>query len=402
MNQFQKRVLGNRWQAALTLLVAGALIGPAIVLSQGVQNAGPTYTVLHSFTGADGAEPYAPVIRDSAGNLYGTTWIGGANDLGAVYKLTATGEEKVLFSFRGTDNGDNPWAGVVRDSAGNLYGTANHGSPVGTGSVYKLNSSGKLTMLHVFGPWNGTDGAWPQAGLLRDSAGNLIGTTWQGGGFPWCGAVYKVESSGTETVLHGFAGGAADGCYPYASPISSSGNLYGTTWHGGYGGDCCGGYGVVYKIDASNQETVLYKFTGGDDGSNPAAGVILDPAGNILSTTYYGGNSGCGVVFRLSTSGEETVLHSFTGGTDGCNPLAGVISLSGNLYGTTYYGGAYGYGVVYKVDASGKETVLHSFTGGADGGNPIAALINDSAGNLYGTAENGGANGAGVVFKLTP
>ena len=348
-------------------------------------------TVLYSFTGGvDGSNPYAGVIRDSAGSLYGTTTVGGTGNAGVAYKLDTAGQETVLHSFTGGADGGNPYAGVIRDSAGNLYGTTTR---TAFGVVYKLDTAGQYTVLYSF--TGRADGFWPYAGVIRDSAGNLYGTT-QAGGPSGSGVVYKLDAAGHETVLYGFPG-AADGAGPYGGVIrDSAGNLYGTTQYGGPTGS-----GVVYKLDATGHETVLHTFTGGADGNSPTAGVIRDLTGNLYGTATGGGTPGGGVVYRLDTAGQETVLYNFTGGADGNNPYAGVIRDSaGNLYGTTANGGTWGAGVVYKLDTAGNETVLYSFTGGADGRNPYAGVIRDLAGNLYGTTVNGGTWGWGVVYKL--
>jgi uncharacterized repeat protein (TIGR03803 family) len=213
--------------------------------------------------------------------------------------------------------------------------------------------------------------------------------------------VYKLNVAGQETVLHSFTFGA-DGGYASGGVIrDSAGNLYGTASSGG-----TAGWGVVYKLNAAGQETVLYSFTGGADGGYPKSGVIFDPAGNLYGTTYFGGTSNAGVVYKLAPSGQETVLCNFTGytGANGGYPYTGVIRDSaGNLYGATPYGGSAGNGVVYELDPAGNETVLYTFTGGADGGEPFeGSLVRDSAGNLYGTTQFGGKNSGGVVFELTP
>jgi uncharacterized repeat protein (TIGR03803 family) len=373
----------------------------------GVSNVGVVYkvdktgkeTVLDGFTGgADGNSPdYSGVIRDSAGDLYGTTNVGGVPGEGVVYEVDKTGQEKLLYAFPGLADGDFPEAGVIRDSAGNLYGTASYGGASSWGVVYRVNKTGKETVLYSF--TGGADGGYPEAGVIRDSAGNLYGTTFFGGAYGY-GVVYKVDKTGKETVLHSFTGGA-DGGYPeYAGVIrDSAGNLYGTAFIGGASGN-----GVVYTVDTADQETVLYNFTGGADGGYPFTGVIRDSVGNLYGTAELGGASGAGVVYKLDTAGQETVLYSFTGSADGGYPeYAGVIRDSaGNLYGTTNSGGASGVGVVYKVDTKGQQTVLYSFTGSADGSQPEAGLVRDSAGNLYGTTRYGGASGAGVVYKVDP
>jgi uncharacterized repeat protein (TIGR03803 family) len=347
-------------------------------------------TVLHSFGGSDGSYPDAGVTLDSEGNLYGTTSRGGAKGYGTVYKVDSTGNESVLYSFTGGTDGGSPDAGVIRDSAGNLYGTASGGGASNQGVVYKVDVTGHETVLFSF-----PHGAGPASGVIRGPAGNLYGTTGSGGASNY-GVAYRLSASGHLTVLHSFTGGA-DGRYPAAGVIlDSSGNLYGTTNGGGGTSDA----GVVYKVDSTGNETVIASFPYAVGGSNPYGRVIRDPAGNFYGTTFYGGASNAGVVYKLDLSGRETVLHTFTGGADGAGPYAGVIRDSaGNLYGTTYGGGANNYGTVYKVDSAGNETVLHSFTG-ADGRIPIGGVILDSNGNLYGTTSRGGASDDGTVYKI--
>jgi len=365
----------------------------ALVLAPG--QAPASEIVLHRFSGLDGSSPYAGVVGDSSGNLYGTTYYGGTAGAGVVFKLDASHNETVLYSFTGGADGANPFAGVIRDSSGNLYGTAAAGGSAGVGVVYKLDTTGKQTVLYTF--LGGVDGAYPQAGVIRDSAGNLYGTTISGGA-AGAGVVYKVDTGGNETVLYSFKG-YPDGQMPEAGVIrDSAGNLYGATFWGG-----TAAAGMVYKLDAKGNETVLYNFTGGADGCYPYGGVIRDSAGNLYGTTYQGGTAGGGVVFKLDASGHESVLHTFGSGTDGYSPWAGVVRDSaGNLYGTAFGGGTGSQGIVYKLDTSDQETVLYSFTGRADGGNPYGRVLLDSAGNLYGTANLGGKNDNGVIFKIKP
>ncbi len=227
--------------------------------------------------------------------------------------------------------------------------------------VYRLDAAGQYTVLHTF--VGRADGVNPFAGVVRDSAGNLYGTTLYGGPAN-AGVVYKVDPAGRETVLHSFTGGA-DGGLPYAGlTLGPAGSLYGAASSGGITNSACPvGCGVVFTLDAAGQFTVLHSFTGAD-GNDPHAGVILDPAGNIYGTTYEGGASGGGVVYEMDPAGQVTVLYNFTGGADGGEPSAGVIHDSnGNLFGTTFGGGTAYYGTVYKLDTSGQETVLHSFPG---------------------------------------
>ncbi len=378
---------------ARLLLPALLLVADAIpVLGQTTY----TETVLHSFAPVlmpMGSDPWAGVIRDEQGNLYGTTTIGGAWGAGAVYKVDTSGRATVLYSFTGAADGGNPYAGLIRDAAGNLFGTTLYGGNLsscpnydpGCGVIFKIEPSGHETVLYAF--TGGSDGAGPYAGLVRDSAGNLYGTTY-GGGASGKGVVFKLDTAGNLTVLHYFTGGV-DGGYPYGGVVLDSGYLYGTTVFGGAAND-----GVVYKLDNAGHETVLYTFTRGADGGWPYAGVTLDPAGNIYGTTELGGAADAGVVFKLDNTGHETVLHSFTGGAGGSEPVAGVIlDPAGNIYGTTWYGGSasgYGYGVIFKLDPTGQESVLYTFQRGADGAAPRAGVIRDSAGNLYGTTTTGG------------
>jgi uncharacterized repeat protein (TIGR03803 family) len=243
------------------------------------------------------------------------------------------------------------------------------------------------TIIHNFATF--PRGANPYAPLTGDASGNLYGTTYRGGAAN-VGVVFKLSKSG-QTVLHSFAGGT-DGASPYAGvKLDSAGKVYGTTYVGG-----TANFGVVYKVTPTGEETVLHTFTGGSDGGYPFAGVILDAADNLYGTASTGGQFNAGVVYKLDgSSGQETVLYNFTGGADGANPYGGVIADSdGNLYGTTYVGGSLEEGVVYELSPSGVETVLHAFSGMA-GGLPTAGVVRDSAGNLYGPAGD-------KVYKLTP
>lgn len=374
-----------------------ALRGCGVIFRLSPNSKGWRETVLYTFNdGPDGAAPVAGLIADDAGNLYGTAAVGGdlgcipPDGCGVVFELshTASGwKQTVLYTFDGSPHGSGPSASLIFDSAGNLYGTTASGGNNklcflnGCGVVFELSPSStgwKQKILHTFS--GGRDGAYPQAGLVLDAAGNLYGTTTNGGNnlftcggiFPGCGVVFEL------------------------SPKSTGG------W----------------------KETVLHTFSGGKDGALPVAGLIFDPSGNLYSTTSAGGGAAncqeCGVVFRLShtSSGwKENVLHTFTCCSGGGMPHAGLIrDTAGNLYGTASEFGDMtacnsGCGVVFKLSRlSGggwKETVLHAFDK-SDGGAPYASLIFDSAGNLYGTTAGGGnlsdcfSAGCGVVFQIVP
>jgi uncharacterized repeat protein (TIGR03803 family) len=369
-----------------------------------------TYTVLHTFSnnGTDGAVPSAGLVQDAKGNLYGTTADGGQYLYGTVFKLTPAGKETILHPFGNGADGKLPMAALTLEPAGNLYGTTSEGGASGAyGTVFGLNKAGDEILLYSFGgPPN--DGGFPQAGLVRDGAGNLYGTTSQGG-HVGVGTVFKLSKTAGETVVYNFcsAQNCTDGGYVLAGLLrDAKGNLYGTT-------NLYGKYmaGVVFKVDTTGAETVLYNFClvqNCPDGSKPAAGLIQDAAGNFYGTTTAGGKYGAGTVFKLSKSLKETVLYSFQGLNDGGTPVAGVIQdAAGNFYGTTKSGGKHQNGTVFKLAKGGKESVLHSFTGGKDGGQPLGSLIRDAQGNLYGTASAGGdpscpAPGCGVVFKIIP
>jgi len=396
-----------------------------------------TFTILHAFSGkGDGKSPYHSLLRDNTGTMYGTTDGGGSFDYGTVFEMKPDGKDTVLHSFWGAD-GVWPLSSLVRDQAGNFYGTtSNGGTPEGgacfhgCGTVFKLNTTGKLTVLYVFS--GGTDGGKPEAGLILDNSGNLYGTTTIGGDLncrtdnperrmagkhsytmyeygSGCGVVFKIDPKGHETVLHAFAGNP-DGWYPTGELIrDKKGNFYGVTWFGG-----TDDVGTIYKMHTSGKVTILYSFQGIPGGEYPNGPPVRDAQGNFYGTTTNGGAQNYGTVFKVDSAGKETTLHSFTGGNDGYAPYVGATRDSaGNLYGVTIWGGGstgcydLGCGTIFKVDASGIETVLHGFTGGADGSEPEGALIMDKSGNLYGTAPGGGdlscgGGGCGVVFKLAP
>ncbi len=290
--------------------------------------------------------------------------------------------------------------------------------------MFKVNTSGKETVLYTFcSASNCMDGGGPEADLVLDTQGNLYGTTRFGGGSactPYgCGTVFKLDTTGKETVLYSFTGTGGDGRTPSAGVVQDTqGNLYGATSEGGDLA-CTEGYngcGTVFKVDTTGKETVLYSFTGKPDGAGPYAGLVRDAEGNLCGTTNSGGANSEGTVFKVDTTGKETVLYSFCPVSkcpDGAQPTAGLVQdAQGNLYGTTDLGGATYYGAVFKVDTTGHETVLYSFCPAGypnctDGAQPMAGLVQDAQGNLYGSTFWGGdlicnaPDGCGTVFKLT-
>lgn len=365
-----------------------------------------TFTVLYTFTNtAQGEQPDAGLIQDATGNFYGTTQYGGtAGGFGTIFRLDANGKETVLYSFAGTPDGEDPYAGLVADGAGNLYGSTLYGGTQGGfGTLFKLDKRGKLTLLHSFA--SNPDGADPYGTLVGDQQGNGYSTTRFGGNAGGYGTVFKLDRTGKLILVHSFAG-TPDGEDPEAGLIAdTAGNLYGTTVYGG----TAGGYGTVFKVGGTGKLTLLHSFAGTPDGENPYAGLAVDLEGNAYGTTKYGGTAGgYGTVFEIDRTGKFSLLHSFAGMPDGVNPLSPVtVDPQGNVYGTTYYGGTYGYGSVFKIDTTGNLTILHSFDYSPDGAYPTGGLLIDSAGNLYGTASQGGDNncgffGCGTIFKVTP
>lgn len=390
-----------------------------------------TVKVLHDFRNAGfaigGYTPSGGLIFDTAGNLYGTTQNAGAYNGGTVYKLSPNGSGgwtlTVLHNFDVfTKDGYFPYANVIFDTAGNLYGTTTLGGAYGQGTVFELSPSGSggwtEKLLHSFG--NGTDGATPNAGLILDAAGNLYGTATFGGTYGGGIAFELKHTSGgswAEKVLHSFGNGT-DGLYPESSLLmDASGNLYGTTQDGGI---YFGGRGTVFELKPQAgghwAEAVLHSFgnnVGGQDGQYPQTGLVFDVAGNLYGTTYEGGALLNGTVFELTPAGggtwTETVLYQFNDPnlSDGAFVSSGVIQDSaGNLYGETAQGtGNTFYGSVFRLTLTGgvgAETQLITFAKQSFGSLPEGGLILDSAGNLYGTTELGGPGGGGMVFEVTP
>jgi uncharacterized repeat protein (TIGR03803 family) len=358
------------------------------------------------------------LIFDSAGNLYGMTSVGGGHNGGTVFKLSPGSDgvwtETVLHRFNPLNHkdGGNPFlsAGLVFDSAGNLYGTTTSGGEFEQGTVFELTpgSNGTWTekILHSFGPHDSGDGEQPLSSLVFDGAGNLYGTT-STGGAGYSGTVFELspgKEGWSEKVLHSFSPSPGDGRNPVGGVVfDKAGNLYGTTFLGGRGS------GIVFELSPGSNgtwtETVLHRFKGGSDGGRPYAGLVLDKAGNLYGTAQ-AGIHGKGEVFALTPASgggwTMTTIYSFIGPPgDGNLPLdALVVDATGSLYGTTYFGGANKLGTVFKlapVSGGGwTESVLFSFPGGSNGRNPFCGVTLDPAGNLYGTAVRG------IVFEIMP
>ena len=389
-------------------------------------------TILYNFCSAssctDGYVPYGPLVADSSGNhLFGTTYQGGANNLGTVFELTNSGgtwSQTVLYSFTGANNNDGayPFGGMVMDAAGNLYGTTYQGGPNSQGTVFQLSKSGSTwteTVLHSFQDINGSDGYYPYGTLVADPSGNLYGTTLYGGKFNG-GTVFTLKlKSGkfSYKLIHSFLVSTSTAYNPYGGLVVNpkNGYLYGTTYYGGLIWNA----GAVYQLRPVSNVwifSVIYNFLGDSLGQYSEASLAADSAGNLYGTNYQGGDFNLGDVFKLTPgSGNKwtnKIIYSFKGYTkkDGQYPyFAGVtMDANGNLFGTTFQGGSsaannLNYGTVYKLAAKTyKESVLYSFLStSGDGYNPYhqAIVVN---GKLYGTTNSGGSHGGGTVYQVTP
>jgi uncharacterized repeat protein (TIGR03803 family) len=416
----------------------------------------PVLKIIVNFTGidGDGADPIAGLIADGNGNLFGTTSLGGDTGNGAVFEIVNGGTvaapvydtgATTIYSFSGvSDGGAIPYAGLIADANGDLFGTTGSGGFGGYGTVFELINQGTAaapdyttgaTTLYNFS--GGSDGANPYAGLIADANGNLFGTTSNGGigADPGYGTVFEIVNNGSAatpnyttgfTTLYSFTWTGSDGANPIAGLIAdANGDLFGTTSLGG----SSGGYGTVFELanqgtaaapDYSLGATTLYSFTStGSDGDTPAAGLIADANGNLFGTAYGGGSADYGTVFELVNSGTAaapeyttgaTTLYSFTW-TDGANPFAGlIVDANGDLFGTTSVGGSGNFGTVFEIVNYGTVAApnydmgaqtVYNFTGGpGDGATPYAVLHADAVGNLFGTTYSGGPDGSGTVFEI--
>lgn len=380
---------------------------PAFNVMRG-HRASSAYRVLHQFDRRDGGRAPVAQLVDVKGTLYGTTTTGGKSKSGTVYSISPSGIEKTLYEFRGgSEDGSRP-SGRLLDVNGTLYGTTGSGGSKAAGTVYTISITGKERVIYSFS--GGADGGNPGGGLI-DVKGALYGTT-HAGGAQGEGTVYTMSTTGSEKVLHSFPDSVYDGHYPVGGVIAVKGTLYGTTWEGG-----ANDVGTVYSVTPAGVEKVLYDDFGSPrDGSSPLSGLVY-VNGTLYGTTPIGGIC-CGTVYAVTMIGTERVVYDFGGASrnDGSQPYAGLIDMNGTLYGTTPIGGDLdepplcgnsgqsGCGTVFSVTTSGREKVLHDFTGGADGSSPLAALLAVN-GTLYGTTEHAQRRkpeGPGTVFALTP
>jgi uncharacterized repeat protein (TIGR03803 family) len=409
-----------------TTVIAVALA----TLLTGARASAQTFTVMHDFlrTGVGGYNPSGNFLLDSSGDLYGVTESGGANGFGTVYELLPQNGgwvEKIVYSFDPSKgDGIGPNGPLIMDSAGNLYGTTSSGPKymsdiLDNGVVYELerqaNGSFTRKILYTFLGYskNSKDGAIPSANLVFDSAGNLYGTTRYGGEHNW-GTVFELSPSGstwTEAILFSFDNSGDSGCQPFGGLVlDSAGNLYGTTNECGANSS-----GNVYKLSQSGgvwSQTPIYAFDPNNriDGSTPYSGVVFDSAGNLYGVNQLSGAIGWGTAYELSPQADgtwtETILHSFGSGSDGSEPFnAPVLDSAGNVYGTTEEGGEYAGGAIWEISpgAGGTwtESVLYNFkTKSGYYSVPSSGVILDSLGNLYGVTNQGGTEQGGGAYEL--
>ena len=406
---------------------------------------GGAFTTLHGFSGSDGAGMVAGVIEGADGNLYGTTYGGGSNEHGTLFKIDPSGtlfetlhhfdrfetfggiggviqtadgnlvlntipakirlwrifkldtSGSVLSALPGLET-ENPGAGLIEGTDGTLYGTTTVGGGAAPGNpfkgrLYKIDTD--FTALPTLYTFLDLGGEAPQAGVIQGTDGNLYGTTSQGGD-DGLGTIYRIDPTGQNlATLHSFHG--VDGANPLAALVQASdGGLYGTTRAGGTSDN-----GTIFKIEMDGTGfTTLHSFAG-SDGAEPVAGLIQGSDGFLYGDTQKGGG-GRGTIFKIDTEGAALVtLHSFGDPTGGENPTGVLVQApDGNLYGTTAFGGAHGFGTIFRIDINGNSFVtLHSFDYNNDGGTPRSGLTLGTDGNLYGTAVQGGSGGYGTLFK---
>lgn len=362
-----------------------------------------TFKTLYAFTGGtDGGGPWGTPLN-YGGKIYQTSYYGGgpaANDSGAIFEFfTNTMDGTPLYDFLGEPNdGAAPMSGLITDGYGDFFGTTTEGGYALRGTIYEVSEGYEFPLYNFTGP----DGETPEANLLIDPYGDLFGTT-TGGGANGSGTVFAFSAGGELITLHSFGDYQYDGVAPASNLVLHKGVLYGVTTEGGQYG-----WGTLFGINVQQRtETVLYNFRGLAKGGTPVGGLTLDGQGDLYGTTSAGGsangNAGNGVVFMLNIASlRYTVLHTFSG-LDGSQPLATLrYDGQGNFYGTTYAGGANGYGTVFELTAAGVFTTLHSFTNGTDGSYPYAGVALDPSGDVYGAATRGGQYNWGTLFEIAP
>jgi uncharacterized repeat protein (TIGR03803 family) len=365
-------------------LLKRLLLAVALLLTPFRGIADVVFTTLHTFTGTNGAYPRTPLVQGSDGYLYGTTAQSGTNGgFGTIFKVSPTGGFSTVLDVAAG------FPALFLGPAGNLYGTETTENP---NTVFMINPDGTLTNLVSFSAQQGPNP--PSIWVTLGSDGNFYAVT-SGGGVGY-GTICKITTNGVLTYLVFFS--ELDGSNPSGALVQGTdGYFYGTTWRGGtsvVSGENSGGFGTVFKMNTNGALATLYSFSGSNDGANPVGALVQASDGFFYGTTS-------GTIFRISSSGVFTNLYSFTGGNDGARPYAGLVQgTDGYLYGTTSAGGAQGYGTVFRISTNGALTTLHSFTGSKDGAYPYSALLQGTDGSFYGTTFEGGQDNQGTVFRL--
>jgi uncharacterized repeat protein (TIGR03803 family) len=364
-----------------------------------------TFTTRASFDSNNGQYPLSSLIQGTDGNIYGTTFSGGFYDFGTVFKMSQEGTLKRIYEFcshTGCLDGTGPGAGLIQGVDGNFYGTTQYGGTSGNGTVFKITSLGVLTTLYSF---DGTHGAIPMAALVQHPNGDFYGTTISGGpNGSHGGTIFKITSSGALSVLHTFAGET-----PYGLALAEDGAFYGTTYSGGTHLT-----GTVFKITAGGNFTTLYNFcqqTGCGDGGLPNTGLAEGINGSFYGTTGFGGLNGFGTIYEITPQGSLTTLYNFEfEGAEASSAAALIQATNGNFYATTTDGGLtvptceFGCGTLFEVSPGGVFTTVHEFcieTNCEDGSQPHAGLLQATNGSLYGTTYFGGSLGYGTIFSIS-
>lgn len=385
-------------------LITLAFFSGFLTLFAGAQSA--TIQDFYSMNAStDGSTSYSNLVQAPDGNYYGTTARDGANGYGTIFRVSPKGVYSVVYAFQGGAGGEGPESGLYLASDGNFYGTSGGGA-YGFGMVYRVSSTGVFTPLYSF--TGGRDGAAPYSGVIEGSDGNIYGTTASGGavnaaGFTGYGTIYKMTPAGVLTTIYTFSGGDGDGASPYAGLVEGSDGLLYGTGNNDEVGDTSYEVGNIFKISKTGDFTNLYHFEGGNDGGNPDGGLVEGPDGSFYGSTHNYGlfaddddDTGQGVLYKVSPTGEFTTLYEFTGHADSGRP-EGTLAFGsdGNLYGTTTNSPQ---GSLFQLTPAGGFVSLGLLGNYAES---LAGPIVGSDGNLYGTTANGGANSNGMIFQAT-